>query len=416
MAIVGLGYAGLPLAQGASSVIGRVIGLDVNDSVVSALRAGRSHVDDLDDVDVAAMLDRGFEPSTDEAVLKEATAFIICVPTPLSIGDLPNLDALTSACAMIGRHLKRGDLVVLESTTFAGTTEEMALPILERVSGLRGGADFALAYSPERIDPGNATFGIANTPKIVGGMTAACTARAVAFYQRFIAEVVEARGTREAEMAKLLENTYRQVNIALVNELAQFCHAMQIDIWDVIRCASTKPFGFKAFHPGPGVGGHCIPIDPSYLSYSIKARLGQSFRLVDLAHEINSAMPDYVARRIQDLLNERGIALRGARVLLIGITYKADIADQREAPANDVARWLRDHAAILAYHDPYVAEWNLDGQPVVWAPDLAAAASAADVVVVLQHHTAVDLDVVVRSGSPVLDTRGKLVGEQVTLL
>jgi nucleotide sugar dehydrogenase len=415
VAILGLGYVGLPLARAVCDAVGRVIGFDVSENVVAGLRSAHSHIDDVGDAEIALMLGRGFQPTADESALKDATEFIICVPTPLSMDGRPDLAALMSACATIARHLKCGNLVVLESTTFPGTTEEVVLPLLEE-SGLRAGKDFSLAFSPERVDPGNEIFGIANTPKVVGGVTSSCTDRAVEFYQRFIGQVVPARGTREAEMAKLLENTYRHINIALVNELAQVCHEMGINVWDVIRCASTKPFGFQAFEPGPGVGGHCIPIDPHYLSYSVRLKLGLPFRFVELAQEINSMMPHYVSRRVQDLLNDHGVALRGSRVLLVGITYKADIADQRESPANSLATRLRDQGAVLAYHDPFVAQWHPECGPVSRESDLAAAAAGADVVVVLQHHSSVDLEVLVKSGTHVLDTRGRLSGDKVIRL
>src|SRR5690606_38697605 len=251
-------------------------------------------------------------------------------------------------------------LVVLESTTYPGTTEEVVRPILEE-GGLVAGRDFALAFSPERIDPGNPVYGMKNTPKVVGGLTPECTDRAAAFYGRFVDTVVPAKGTREAETAKLLENTYRHINIALVNEMARFCHELGIDLWNVIEMAKTKPFGFQAFYPGPGVGGHCIPIDPNYLSYNVRARLGYPFRFVELAQEINATMPAYVARRAQDILNEDSIAMRGSTILMLGVTYKPDIADQRESPAVPLAKQLMRMGAEVRYHDPNVATWDVNG-------------------------------------------------------
>ena len=275
--------------------------------------------------------------------------------------------------------------------------------------------DFALAFSPERIDPGNSVYGIRNTPKIVGGQTPSCTDAAVRFYSKLCDQVVPAKSAREAEMAKLLENTYRHVNIALVNEMAIFCHDLGVDLWDAINCAATKPFGFQAFYPGPGVGGHCIPIDPNYLSYKVRT-LGYPFRFVELAQEINSRMPTYVVDRAAEILNSDARSLRGARILLLGVTYKRDVADQRESPVQVIARKLRFRGADLSYHDPYVSEWAVDDEPVRRANHLAAEIRAADLVILLQDHGTYVLDELARSGRAVLDTRGRLSGPQVTAL
>jgi UDP-N-acetyl-D-glucosamine dehydrogenase len=318
--ILGLGYVGLPLAREATSAGMSVIGFDVNKGLVEALNSGRSHVDDLSDEDIAAMIASGFRATTDEQEIATAKAAVICVPTPLFEEGGPDLGAVQSATEAVARNLRPGMLVVLESTTYPGTTDELVRPLLE-AGGLIAGKDFHLAFSPERIDPGNKEFG----PD--------CTEAAAAMYGRFIDTVVRTKGTREAETAKLLENTYRHVNIALVNEMAKFCHRLDIDLWDVIRAASSKPFGFEAFYPGPGVGGHCIPIDPNYLSHNVRVRLGYPFRFVELAQEINATMPAYVARRAQNILNEAGLATTGANVLLLGVTYKANIGDERESPA-----------------------------------------------------------------------------------
>jgi nucleotide sugar dehydrogenase len=306
---------------------------------------------------------------------------------------------------MIAPHLHQGMLVVLESTTYPGTTEDEVRPRLEE-SGLVAGRDFHLAFSPERIDPGNPVYGMKNTPKVVGGVTPECTQKAAEFYGAFVDTVVQAKGTREAEMAKLLENTYRHINIALVNEMARFCHELDIDLWDVIRAASTKPFGFQAFYPGPGVGGHCIPIDPNYLSYQVRAKLGYPFRFVELAQEINATMPSYVARRIQDLLNEDGKSARGANVLLLGVTYKPDIADERESPAKPLAEALHHLGAEVTFHDPHVSAWHLRHADLKVVGDLDAALRSADLVVLLQAHKAYDLDAIVAGSKKLLDTRG----------
>ena len=414
LVVIGLGYVGLPLVREASRVGLRVAGLDRDESVVGGLAGGASHVDDISDADVAAMLETGFTPTTDDAVLSDAPVIVICVPTPLSKDGGPDLTAVTSAAESVAERLTAGTLVVLESTTYPGTTEEVVRPLLEK-SGLAIGVDVHLAFSPERIDPGNPTYGLANTPKVVGGVTSACTQAASAFYGKFVDQVVQARGTREAEMAKLLENTYRHVNIALVNEMAVFCRELGIDLWDAISCAATKPFGFQAFHPGPGVGGHCIPIDPNYLSYKVRT-LGYPFRFVELAQEINARMPGYVAQRAGEMLNRAGRATRGARVLLLGVTYKPDIADQRESPARPVARKLRRSGARLVFHDPHVREWTVDGEPVRRAENLESELAAADLTILLQHHSAYDADALTRAARLLLDTRGRLRRAEIEIL
>ena len=362
------------------------------------------------------MLAAGFRPTTDALRIRDCAVVVICVPTPLSAEGGPDLSAVKSAVHSIEDVLAPGALVILESTTWPGTTEEVVLPILAS-GGRKVGHDFFLAYSPERVDPGNALFGIENTPKIVGGVTPACLEKAAAFYRRFVAEVVIAKGTREAEMAKLLENTYRQINIALVNEMAKFSRELGIDIWNVIECAATKPFGFAKFTPGPGVGGHCIPIDPSYLSHRVQTQLGYPFRFVELAQEINRSMPKYVASRAQGMLNELGQSMRGARVLILGVTYKAGIADQRESPALPLARELIGQGAVLSFHDPYVARWELsDGASLDVVGDLAEAVNSSDLVIHLQAHPSYATDLFSAAGPPVLDTRGVLAGSRVERL
>ncbi|MEV5411987.1 nucleotide sugar dehydrogenase [Thermopolyspora sp. NPDC052614] len=407
LAIVGLGYVGMPLAKEATAAGLRVVGLDVDPRKVEALTSGRSYIDDLSDADLDEMLRSGFTASLDEEVLADSDVIVICVPTPLDEDHRPDLSAVEGAVGAIARRMRPGTLVVLESTTYPGTTDDVVRPLLE-ASGLVAGKDFHLAFSPERIDPGNAKYGLRNTPKVVGGYTPACRERAVAFYSRIVEQVVPVSGTREAEMAKLLENTYRHVNIALVNEMAIFCDELGVNLWEAIEAASTKPFGFQKFLPGPGVGGHCIPVDPSYLSYTVR-RLGYPFRFVELAQEINERMPAYVVARVQRLLNKRRKAVNGSKVLLLGVTYKPDIADERETPAVPVARGLLDLGAELSFLDPHVAAWRVDGVPVRREEDLATAVAAADVTVLLQQHSAFDLDVVEERGSLVLDTRGVLV-------
>ncbi|MEV4675490.1 MULTISPECIES: nucleotide sugar dehydrogenase [Actinomadura] len=406
LVVIGLGYVGLPLVREACRAGLRVGGLDRDARVVAGLKAGLSHIDDVSPAEIGDMLEAGFAPSLDEDVLDGARTVVICVPTPLSPEGGPDLTAVRGAAETVARHLVPGTLVVLESTTYPGTTEEVVRPILE-TSGLVAGEEFHLAFSPERIDPGNPVYGVRNTPKIVGGLTPACASAASAFYGKFVDRVVEAKGTREAEMAKLLENTYRHVNIALVNEMAVFCNELGIDLWDAIDCAATKPFGFQAFRPGPGVGGHCIPIDPNYLSYKVRS-LGYPFRFVELAQEINDRMPRYVAERAQQLLNREGRALKGARVLLLGVTYKADIADQRESPARPVARRLARLGADLSFHDPFVESWEVDGEQVRHAGgDLAAALREADLTIVLAAHAAYDAGTLTRHARLLFDTRGR---------
>jgi len=406
--VIGLGYVGLPLAAEAIRAGLTVVGYDHSPAVVSGLNSGQSHVADVPPSEIAAMLAQGFRATTDEITIGTPGTIVICVPTPLTADGGPDLTAVKSAAELSARLIKPGSLVVLESTTYPGTTDEVMRPLLEKRSGLSVGLDFSLAFSPERIDPGNPDFGIRNTPKVVGGMTPSCTEAAALFYGKLCDKVVRAASAREAEMAKLLENTYRHVNIALVNEMAVFCHELGVDLWDAIRCAATKPFGFQSFFPGPGVGGHCIPIDPNYLSYKVQT-LGYPFRFVELAQEINNAMPSYVLARTATMLGRHGKPLKGAHVLLLGVTYKKDSADLRESPAVLVARSFRAAGARISYADPHVDQWIVDGEPVA-----VAALEAADVVILLQAHSAYDLEEIERSAQLLFDTRGvTLQGERL---
>ncbi len=414
VAIVGLGYVGLPFAMEAARSGLPTVGFDVNPVTIDGLRSGRSHVDDIDDATVLRALEVGFTVSADPKVLGTVDVVVICVPTPLDDQQGPDLGAVFAAAAATAEHLRPGMLVVLESTTYPGTTDGPFREILES-SGLVAGVDFALAFSPERIDPGNAEFGFRNTPKVVGGLTPSCTDRAAAFYELIVDRVVRTTGPREAEMAKLLENTYRHVNIALVNELAVFAHELGVDLWEAIDAASTKPFGYAAFYPGPGVGGHCIPIDPNYLSSRIR-RLGYQFRFVELAQEVSGRMPSYVAHRVQDALNDAGRAVNGSRVLLLGLTYKPDIGDDRETPARPLVRALRKLKADVVAHDPYLQRFDVDGSDVSLVEDLSAELMRADLVVFLQAHRCYDLDEIVDRSRIVFDTRGKLRGSNVVRL
>jgi len=414
LVVIGLGYVGLPLAVEAVEQGLSVVGCDVKASTVDLLNSGRSHVDDIADSVVADMLKRGFRATSDAGCLSDAQVAVICVPTPLDAQKAPDLRAVRSAASMIRDHLHPGMLVVLESTTYPGTTDGPVREILEQ-SGLKAGVDFSLAFSPERIDPGNSTWNLRNTPKIVGGLTPACTDRAAKFYGQIVETVVRTKGCREAEMAKLLENTYRHVNIALVNEMAIFSRELGVDLWAAIDAAKTKPFGFAAFYPGPGVGGHCIPIDPNYLSHQVRT-LGYQFRFVELAQEISGRMPAYVVSRIQDLLNSHEKAVKGSRVLLLGLTYKPDISDDRETPARDVVRHLRRLGAEVAGCDPHVERFVVDGEALELVANARSSFESCDVAVLLQVHHAFDLEMIASAAPAVFDTRGRMSGPNVDVL
>ncbi|MGH8899580.1 MAG: nucleotide sugar dehydrogenase [Egibacteraceae bacterium] len=413
--VVGLGYVGLPLVVEAVRAGLTVVGLDQDQERVRSLNNGRSHIDDLSDDDVAALVADGFSATADPRAVADTRAVALCVPTPLDRSGAPDLSAVRAAAVSVSSYLTPGALVVLESTTYPGTTEEVIRPLLENGSGLVAGRDFHLAYSPERIDPGNKRFTLRTIPKVVAGLTPACAEAAAVFYGKVCDQLVRAKGIREAEMAKLLENTYRHVNIALVNEMAVFCAELGIDLWDAIEVASTKPFGFQAFHPGPGVGGHCIPIDPNYLSYKVRT-LGYPFRFVELAQEINNRMPAYVADRVQRLLNRHHQPVNGSKILMLGVTYKPDISDQRESPARSLAKRLLALGADLSYHDPYVPSWKVDELRLECVPDPVAAARDADLVLLVQPHTVYDLDAIAASAPLLFDTCGKLTGQRVERL
>lgn len=413
--IIGQGYVGLPLAQAAANAGWTVHGLDVTDSLVDMLNAGRSHVDDLSDADINGMLELGYRATTDPSVISDSDVVVICVPTPLGDGGSPDLGAVKSASRTVGDNLTPHTTVILESTTYPGTTDDVVRPIIEMASELSAGTDFRLAYSPERVDPGSSKFGIMNTPKLMGGIDDASTQAAVAFYGTFVNEPIPMTGMREAETAKLLENTFRHVNIALVNEMLKFCKELNIDIWEVIRGASTKPFGFMKFTPGPGVGGHCIPIDPNYLSYEVRNQLGYPFRFVELAQEINNSMPRYVVERVGDLLNEHRKPLNGSDILLLGVTYKANIADQRESPARPVAEILRERGANVRFHDPMVDTWKLDSLELAREESVDEAVKSVDIVVVLQAHESYDLNRLAEESKVMLDTRGTAPSPAVSL-
>jgi UDP-N-acetyl-D-glucosamine dehydrogenase len=408
LVVVGQGYVGLPLAQEAVRSGLKVVGFDLNHRVVNGLNSGKSHIDDLSDSDVQEMLKESYEASRDPEIISRAANVVICVPTPLNHDGAPDMSYVVSAAETVANEAAPGTLISLESTTYPGTTDDLLKPLLEE-KGHKVGEDVFLAYSPERINPGDPVYGFRNTPKVVGGATEACSQRAEEFYGKIVDTVVPVSGTREAEMAKLLENTYRHVNIALVNELAQAARGLGVDLFEVIDAAKTKPFGFQAFYPGPGVGGHCIPIDPNYLSYTIRTELGHPFRFVELAQEINNSMPAYVRTRIAEVLNDKGLAIRGANVLLLGVTYKPNIADQRESPAVPLARLLHSAGAEIHFHDPRVERWTVaPGLTFERSDNLSDAISAADVVVLLQSHAEYTGLADITNGTAVLDTRGVL--------
>jgi UDP-N-acetyl-D-glucosamine dehydrogenase len=402
--VVGQGYVGLPLAVAASRSGRRVVGVDLDKSRVDMLNAGTSPVGDVADVELQAEIAAGrYAASTDFAIARDADVVVLCVPTPYH-NDAPDLSYIEGAAAEIGQYLTPGTLVILESTTYPGTTEEVLLPILKRASGLAGGKDLQVAFSPERIDPGNPTYGLHNTPKIVGGLTDEATERAAAFYGGFVEKVVRVSAPKTAEMAKLLENTFRHINIALVNELAILCQDLDVDVWEVIDAAASKPFGFMPFYPGPGVGGHCIPVDPMYLSWRVK-QFGGAAKFIDLARDVNAGMPLYVVNRVQDLLNDRERSLKGSRILVMGVAYKPNISDMRESPALPLIELLRHKGASVSYADPYVPVLDVAGERLTAIEVSPENVAAADCVLVVTAHSAVDHAELARHARLLFDTR-----------
>jgi UDP-N-acetyl-D-glucosamine dehydrogenase len=405
--VVGQGYVGLPLALRAVEVGHTVVGYDINESRVKRLCAGESYVEDVSSASLAAALETGRYTPSDEA--KACAGFdvaVITVPTPLREGA-PDLSYIETSAATLARFLRPGATVILESTTYPGTTEELVGPILEQGSGLTVGLDFHLGYSPERIDPGNPTWTLVNTPKVVSGVDEASLAAVQGFYDSILERTVPISGTREAELTKLLENTFRHVNIALVNELAMFAADLGIDVWEAIDAASTKPFGYMRFTPGPGVGGHCLPVDPSYLSWRVKRRLGQSFRFVELANEVNEHMPDYVVRRLVFALNKKRKAINGSSILLLGLAYKKNTGDARESAAIAVADRLLGLGATVRAVDPHVLAEQVDTRIRLVKLDREEVARA-DAVVLLIDHDDFDLQIVETAARYVLDTRNRL--------
>jgi UDP-N-acetyl-D-glucosamine dehydrogenase len=402
--IAGQGYVGLPLAVRAAQVGHDVVGYDVDEGRIKRLAAGESYVEDIPSQAVRAILDAGSYRATSEPRdLGGYDIAVITVPTPLREG-VPDLTYIEECARTLARYLRPGACVVLESTTYPGTTEELVGPILEEGSGLTMGRDFRLGYSPERIDPGNPTWNLVNTPKVVSGVDAASLAVVEGFYGSLVERVVPVSTPKEAELVKLIENTFRHVNIALVNEVAMFAHDLGIDVWEAIDACSTKPFGFLRFTPGPGVGGHCLPIDPSYLSWRVQRTLGQSFRFVELANDINNHMPDYVIRRLIAALNQQNRSVNGSRVLLVGLAYKKNTGDARESPSADVARLLLNLGAEVTAADPHVDTAQVVDSRLRRVELTAETVAAADAVVLLVDHDDLDLDLV-RGATYVLDCR-----------
>ena len=407
--IIGLGYAGLPLAVGFAEAGFAVIGVDLRADRRDAIAAGRSYVDDIADATLAPLVRAGrLRATADYASLRDADAITICVPTPLSKTKAPDPSAIIAAIASLAPHLRLGQLVVLESTSYPGTTTELLQPAIE-AEGLVIGRDVFLAFAPERVNPGDAHFTVRNTPKLVGGVTPACRDLASALYAPIVGSVVPVSSPIVAETAKLLENTFRAVNVALVNEMAIMCQRLGVDVWEVIAAAATKPFGFMPFYPGPGLGGHCIPIVPHYLAWKLKT-LGYEARFIALADEVNAAMPTHVVSLVADALNDDARALRGSRVLLLGITYKPDVADLRESPPLEVLRLLRAKGADAVYHDPHVPTLELEGAQLAGIALDEAALREADCVVIATHHAAYDWAWVARHARVLVDTRNVTTG------
>ncbi len=402
--VIGLGYVGLPLSVEIARSGLRAVGFDIDPVVVQGVNAGRSHIEDVPDTELAEALDTGhLDATTDMARLAECDAISISVPTPLSKTQDPDVSHVIAASEAVAAALRPGQLVVLESTTYPGTTREVLLPTLER-TGLHVGKDFFLCFSPERVDPGNAVWKTKNTPKVLGGITPTCTEAGLAVYERFIDKMVEVSSTEAAEMVKILENTFRAVNIAMVNEIALIADRLKVDVWEVIEAAATKPFGFMKFTPGPGLGGHCIPVDPHYLAWKMRT-LDYRTRFIELASEINAEMPQFVVGKVRAALNASRKAVNGARILVLGVAYKRDVNDVRESPALDIIRLLAADGAQVEYHDPFVPEVAEDGASLSSVALTDEDLSEADAVVIVTDHSEVDYGRVLELAGVVVDAR-----------
>lgn len=403
-AVIGLGYVGLPLALEIASAGFKVVGIDLDQNKIARLKEGQSYIGDVSNKTIADAIKTGrFTPSLDFSSLHDVDTVSICVPTPLSKSRDPDISFILSATEKIRKYLHAGQLIVLESTTYPGTTDELILPELES-SGLRVGKDFFLAFSPERIDPGNTAFNTHNTPKIVGGITAECTEIAHVFYSQFIERVIPVSSTKCAEMVKLLENTFRSVNIGMVNELALMCDVLGVDVYEVIDAAATKPFGFIPFYPGPGLGGHCIPIDPHYLAWKLKA-LNFQARFIGLAAEINGMMPSVVTTLVGEGLNRFSKSIRGSKVLILGVAYKKNVSDCRESPALDVMRMLIEKGAILSYNDPFVTTLRMNGNTLKSVELTSTNIESQDCIIILTDHSTYDFRRIIDASKLVVDTR-----------
>ena len=408
VAILGLGYVGLPLATIFAEAGFNVIGVEPDSSKVEKLDRGESYVQDVPSEQLSKLIQSGkLQATTDFSVLAEADAVSICVPTPLRKTGDPDLSFILVATDELAKYIHRGVVVVLESTTYPGTTREILLPKLTKTSGLEVGKDFFLAFSPERVDPGRTDWTTYNTPKVIGGITPTCSELASLWYQQALETVVPVSSAESAEMAKLLENTFRMINIGLVNEMAIMCDRLGLDVWEIIDAAATKPFGYMKFTPGPGLGGHCIPIDPLYLSWKLRA-LNYTARFIELASEINTGMPRYVVAKVQDALNEQMKPLKGSRVLVIGAAYKPDVDDIRESPALDIIGLLRQKGAEVDYHDPYIPKITHDDWFLESVPDFIEVASTADCVVIVTNHTTYDYQQILEKAQLIIDTRNAL--------
>jgi UDP-N-acetyl-D-glucosamine dehydrogenase len=401
--VIGLGYVGLPLAVEFAKGGLDVVGIDLSAEKVTQINKGKSYVLDVADDVLAREVDRGaLRASTDSSLIEDADAVCVCVPTPLRKTQDPDISYIVAATDEIAKHMHRGLLVVLQSTTYPGTTEELMLPKLSE-SGLEVGRDFYLAFSPERVDPGNPHYNTRNTPKVVGGVTPACTERAVELYRHAVDTVVPVSNARVAEMVKLLENTFRAINIGLVNELAIMCDHIGVNVWEVINAAKTKPFGFMTFYPGPGLGGHCIPIDPLYLSWKLKS-LNYTARFIELASAINGSMPEYVVSKIGDALNDARKSVKGSKILVVGVAYKSNVNDTRESPAMDIIGLLRRKGADVSYADPYVPTLEVGGE-MMEVYDLDQGVSDFDCVAIITAHSVIDYNRLLAEAPLVFDTR-----------
>jgi UDP-N-acetyl-D-glucosamine dehydrogenase len=402
--VIGLGYVGLPLAAAFAEGGFPVIGIDVDSQKVKSLQAGKNYIADVDDQAIRTLTKKGrLTATTNFSVIKDLDAVSICVPTPLRKTRDPDISYIVNVTAELKKGLHPGMLIILESTTYPGTTEELVLPELESAS-MKVGRDFFLAFSPERIDPANPRFGLKNTPKILGGITSRCTQISTLLYRQIIKEVIPVSSSRTAEMVKLLENTFRAVNIGLVNEIALICDKLGINTWEVIEAAASKPFGFMPFYPGPGLGGHCIPVDPHYLSWKLRS-MNYTTRFIELASEVNQGMPLYVFQKIQAALNARKKSLKGAKLLLLGVAYKKNVSDTRESPAYDLARLLKDAGAYLSYSDPHVKEWKTDWATYPSQKLSPSVLKKADCVVIVTDHDAFNFSQVVKNARIIVDTR-----------